>query len=74
MKIKKRVKLKRPVRKLLVKILITLGILIADIVIYHFLGIYGYLAVERGWASSFILVGWFWLLAGQFMWLYVLWE
>lgn len=73
-KYKKRIKLKRPARELLVKILITLVILVADVIIYHLLGVYGHLAVQNNWASAFIMVGWFWLLAGQFGILYTMWE
>jgi hypothetical protein len=73
-KIKKRIKLRKPVKELLVKIIITLVILVADVVLYHYLGIYGSYAVENSWASAFVFVGWFWLLAGQFGWLFLLWE
>lgn len=74
---KKRVykyKFKRPVKRLLIKSLITLLIIIADMVLYHYLGVFGSYVGETSWASTFCFVGWFWLLAAQFMVLYIMWE
>lgn len=71
---KKKIRLKKSVKKLLIKSLITLLVLIIDVVLSHYLGIYGSLAVENTWHSTFILVGWFWLLAGHFIALHMMWD
>lgn len=71
---KKVYKLKKPIKKLIIKSLITLALLILDVVLYHYLCIYGAYIGETAWASTFCFVGWFWLLAGQFMALGTMWE
>lgn len=71
---KRRYRVKGIVKEYIKKILITLIIGIVDVVLYHYLGILGAYASETSWSSAFILVGWFWLLAGQFIWLYAIWE
>ena len=69
-----RYKLKNDVKKIIKKIVISILMAVADIIIYHYLGILGHLAVENTWASAIICVGWFWLIAGQFMAFYLMWE
>ena len=71
---KKVYKLKKPVKMLLLKSLITLCCIILDIILYHYLAIYGSYVGETAWANTFCLVGWFWLLAGQFIALGSMWE
>ena len=71
---KKVYKLKKPVKMLLIKSLITLCLIVADIILYHYLVVYGSYMGETAWASTFIFVGWFWLLAGQFIALGNMWE
>ena len=67
-------KLKKDIKEIIKKIIISIIMFIADVVIYHYLGILGHFAVENTWGSVFICVGWFWLLAGQFMAFYAMWE
>lgn len=77
MKIKKRrykYRLRREVKRTALKIIISLIMIVADCVIYHYLGVLGHLMGENHLASIFIYVGWIWLLAGQFMAFYAMWE
>lgn len=67
-------KLRNEAKEIIKKIVISIFMAIADIIIYHYLGVYGHLAVESNWAGAIICVGWFWLLAGQFMAFYLMWE
>ena len=57
-----------------VKVVITLTLILVGIEIYHILGIKGAYASENTLGSIFICLGWFWLVAGQIMVLYVIWE
>ena len=57
-----------------VKVAITLIIILLGIIIHRYLYINGSLANENTISSMFILLGWFWLVFGQIMVLYVMWE
>lgn len=72
--IKKKYRLKKSTRGILVRTIATIIIFVIDVVLYHYLCIYGSQVNEYGWAVAFCFVGWFWLLAGQFMILYIMWE
>lgn len=65
----KRYRLKKWVKVVITLILISLGI-----IIYGILGDLGSFMGENRLANVFILLGWFWLLVGQIMVLYVMWE
>ncbi len=67
-------RLRREAKQIAKKIIISIIMIIADVVIYHYLGVLGHLAVKNTWASAIICVGWFWLLAGQFMAFHAMWE
>lgn len=70
---KKRIK-KTRLRRKAKKVMIALAFIVADIITYHYLGIIGAYVGETAWANTFCCVGWFWLLAGQFMALHMIWE
>lgn len=57
-----------------VKVVITIALIIAGYVIYDMISINGALANESTLASIFICLGWFWLVVGQIMMLYLMWE
>lgn len=57
-----------------VKVVITLILILVGIELYHILGIKGAYASKNTLGSIFICLGWFWLVAGQIMVLYVMWE
>lgn len=57
-----------------VKVVITLTILITGLEIYFYLGKNGANMGKTILDSIFILLGWFWLVVGQIMALYVMWE
>lgn len=60
--------------RLWVKVVITLILVIVGFIIYHYLGIKGSYIGENRLTNIFIYLGWFWLVAGQIMVLYVMWE
>ena len=70
----KRYKLKEGVKEIIVKLALTSFVGIIDIVLCHYLLFICSYTGFNSWSSVFILVGWFWLLAGQFMGLYALWQ
>lgn len=74
MKRRYRYRLRREVKETIGKIFISLILATLDVVIYHYLGVLGSVVGENTLSSGIIGVGWFWLLAGQFMWLFVMWE
>lgn len=57
-----------------VKVVLSLLMVVTGVTIYRYLGFLGATRSENGYASIFILLGWFWLLAGQIMMLYFMWE
>ena len=69
-----RYRLRHQAKRNIVKVLITLAMIVLDCVLYHYLGVIGAYVGETSWASTFCFVGWFWLLAGQFMAFYMMWE
>ena len=66
---KKKYKLKKGVKVVITLILVSVGI-----VLYHILANNGAYAVESTLASIFICLGWIWLLVGQIMVIYTMWE
>lgn len=66
---KKKYKLKGWVKVAITVILISLGI-----IIYHIVSLNGAYATKSVIASIFICLGWFWLIFGQIMTLYFIWE
>lgn len=66
---KKRYKLKKWVKVVITLILVSVGI-----VLYQILANKGAYAVESTLGSIFICLGWFWLLVGQIMVIYTIWE
>ena len=71
---KKVVRLKRGAKELIKKSAITIAMLVFDIVLYHYLIILGSYVGVYEWSSAILLVGWFWLIAGQFGTFYLMWE
>lgn len=69
-----RYRLRYQAKRRMIKSIITLVMIVLDVVLYHYLGIIGTYVGENTWANTFCFVGWFWLLAGQFMSLYMMWE
>lgn len=57
-----------------VKVVITLILILVGFIIYHYLGIKGSYIGENRLTNIFIYLGWFWLIAGQIMVLYAIWE
>lgn len=66
---KKKIKLKKWVKVVITLILISVGI-----VLYHILANNGAYASKSVLGSIFICLGWFWLLVGQIMVIYTMWE
>lgn len=66
---KKKYKLKKGVKVVITLILVSVGI-----VLYHILANKGAYAVESTLGSIFICLGWFWLLVGQIIAIYSIWE
>lgn len=66
---KKKIKLKKWVKVVITLILVSVGI-----VLYHFLANNGAYAVKNTLGSIFIYLGWIWLLVGQIMVIYTMWE
>lgn len=66
---KKRYKLKKGAKVVITLILVSVGI-----VLYQILANKGAYAVESTLGSIFICLGWFWLLVGQIMVIYTMWE
>lgn len=56
-----------------VKIVLTIIIIITSILIYHYLGVKGSYTTQNTMSSIFILIGWFWLIAGQLIVLEAIW-
>ena len=71
---KKIMKGKYKLKKDIKKILITLLFLILDILLCRFITFNWSYTDKTSLGNIFILVGCIWLLAGQFMWLYCVWE
>lgn len=57
-----------------VKVVITLILILVGFIIYHYLGIKGAYIGENRLTNIFIYLGWFWLIVGQIIVLYVMWE
>lgn len=57
-----------------VKVVITLTLISLGIILYHYLGVLGAYTNETILTKVFVLLGWIWLLIGQIIVLYVLWE
>ena len=70
---RKRLKRKLRMRKWL-KIAITVFILIISCQIYYDLGVLGAVQDKTTLDSIMLLLGWFWLIFGEFMTLYLIWE
>lgn len=60
--------------KKITKVGITLILVLVGIILYHFLGVLGHYVLEKTSVNIFILVGWFLLIVGEFMFIYVIWE
>jgi len=71
---KKVVRIKSKAKEIIKKVLITIAMLVFDIVLYHYLIILGAYVGVYEWSSAILLVGWFWLIAGQFGAFYLMWE
>lgn len=60
--------------KKITKVGITLILVLVGIILYHFLGVLGHHVLENTSINIFILVGWFLLIVGEFMFIYAIWE
>lgn len=57
-----------------VKVVITLILISVGIIIYAYLSRNGAYTNENTLGRVFVLLGWFWLLVGQIMVVYTMWE
>ena len=56
------------------KIILTIAVILASAFIHHLMGVFGSKVQSNGIYLPITLLGWIWLLLGQFGVFYVLWE
>lgn len=60
--------------KMWVKVVLTIVMLVGSVIIYNHTGKIGNLAVKNNLYATLIIAEWFWLIIGQSVILYIMWE